>query len=45
MLRGHFSAKVDRNPKKNKQDLLLEKPRIAKMAILPFGQEEFSQRS
>ena len=36
MLGGHFSAKVERNPKKNKQNLLLESPRIAKMAILPF---------
>ena len=36
ILGGHFSAKVERNPKKNKQNLLLESPRIAKMAILPF---------
>ena len=36
MLRGFFSAKVGRNPKKNKQNLIQEWPRIAKMAILPF---------
>lgn len=36
ILGGHFSAKVERNTKKNKQNLLLESPRIAKMAILPF---------
>ena len=34
-LRGHFSAKVKRNSKKNKQNLLQESLRIAKVAILP----------